>query len=142
MPQTSAVFDRPTLWQRLEAAPGIPARALQFLLLCGTPRSGEIVKARWSEINADNLHVPAERVKSDRDRFKMKLHVHGLRACFSGWVTAHATSVQDHDAAEACLDHVIGTRVGRAYDRGDPYVERRALLERRADFLGAVSPRP
>jgi integrase len=61
--------------------------------------------------------------------------VHGMRATFRTWVTAHATTVRDHDAAEIALDHVIGNKVHRAYDRADMLPERRALAERWAAFL-------
>jgi integrase len=61
--------------------------------------------------------------------------VHGLRATFRSWVTAHAMSVQDHDAAETALDHVIGSRVARAYDRSDLLLQRRDLAERWAQYL-------
>jgi integrase len=63
--------------------------------------------------------------------------VHGTRSMFRGWVTANALSVIDHDAAEIALDHKIGSRVARAYDRGDLLVARRDLAERWAQFLMA-----
>jgi integrase len=62
-------------------------------------------------------------------------HVHGLRSTFRGWVSEHAQTVRDHDAAELSLDHTIGNRVHRAYDRADMICERRALAERWAQFL-------
>ena len=61
--------------------------------------------------------------------------VHGLRSTFRSWVSAHAQSVIDHDAAEIALDHAIGTRVQRAYDRGDLLIHRRDLAERWTSFL-------
>jgi integrase len=61
--------------------------------------------------------------------------VHGLRATFRSWVSDHAQSVQDHDAAELALDHTIGTKVHRAYDRADMLLQRRDLAERWAAYL-------
>jgi integrase len=61
--------------------------------------------------------------------------VHGLRSSFRMWVSAHAESVRDHDAAELALGHVIGNKVHRAYDRPGLIAERRALSERWAAFL-------
>lgn len=61
--------------------------------------------------------------------------VHGLRSTFRTWASDHAETVKDHDAAEICLDHVIGNKVQRAYDRIDMLPERRALLERWAAYL-------
>lgn len=64
-------------------------------------------------------------------------HVHGLRSTFRTWCSDHAQTVRDHDAAEICLDHTIGNRVHRSYDRTDMMPERRSLLERWAAFLMA-----
>ena len=45
------------------------------------------------------------------------------------WPSAH------HDTAELCLDHAIGSRVQRAYDRSDLLIERRDLAARWAQYL-------
>jgi integrase len=63
--------------------------------------------------------------------------VHGLRSTFRSWVSDHAQSIQDHDAAELALAHTIGNRVARAYDRSDMVLQRRDLAERWAQFLMA-----
>jgi len=70
-----------------------------------------------------------------RTTLKLPYHVHGLRSTFRSWVSAHAETVRDHDAAEIALDHVIGNKVQRAYDRSDMMDERRALAERWAAYL-------
>jgi len=62
---------------------------------------------------------------------------HGLRATFRTWASEHATTVQDHDAAEINLDHKIGNRVHRAYDRADMLPQRRTMLDRWSGFLTA-----
>jgi integrase len=70
-----------------------------------------------------------------REELQMDSHVHGLRATFRTWVTDHAITVCDHDAAEIAQDHVIESRVHRAYDRADMMAERRDLAERWVAFL-------
>lgn len=72
-----------------------------------------------------------------RNDLKMDLHTHGLRSTFRTWASDHAQTVRDHDAAQIALDHVIGNKVARAYDRSDMMLERRQLAERWAAFLGA-----
>jgi integrase len=70
-----------------------------------------------------------------REGMHLPWHTHGLRSTFRSWVTTHARSVIDHDAAEVALDHVVGSRVHRAYDRADLISERRDLAERWAAHL-------
>jgi integrase len=70
-----------------------------------------------------------------RDELGLEWHVHGMRASFRTFVSDNAHSVKDHDAAEIALDHVIGTKVARAYDRADMMCERRQLAERWASHL-------
>jgi hypothetical protein len=65
--------------------------------------------------------------------------VHGLRATFRGWVKDNAKTFDDNDAAEIALDHVLGTKVQRAYDRGDMLTQRRDLAERWSQFLHAIN---
>jgi integrase len=52
----------------LRARPGVTARALEFLVLCAA-RSGEVLGARWSEIDATQKTwtIPAARMKADKD---------------------------------------------------------------------------
>jgi integrase len=52
----------------LRARPGITARALEFLVLCAS-RSGEVLGARWAEIDlqAKTWTIPASRMKADKD---------------------------------------------------------------------------
>lgn len=72
-----------------------------------------------------------------RIELKTPWHVHGMRATFRTWVSDNARSVKDHDAAEIQLDHVIGNKVSRSYDRADMLAERRELAERWAAHLTA-----
>jgi integrase len=52
----------------LRARPGTAARALEFLVLCAS-RSGEVLGAKWSEIDVDQKAwtIPAARMKADKD---------------------------------------------------------------------------
>jgi integrase len=70
-----------------------------------------------------------------RNELGLECHVHGMRATFRTFISDTAQSVRDHDAAEIALDHVIGTKVARAYDRADLMCERRQLAERWASHL-------
>jgi len=58
-------WDVPAFVERLRAVQGISARALEFALLTAA-RTGEIVGARWSEIDlgSKTWTVPAERMKA------------------------------------------------------------------------------
>jgi integrase len=52
----------------LRTRPGTAARALEFLVLCAS-RSGEVLGAKWSEIDIDQKiwTIPAARMKADKD---------------------------------------------------------------------------
>jgi integrase len=51
---------------QLRRQQGVAARALEFLILTGA-RTGEVLGARWSEIDADTWTVPGERMKAGRE---------------------------------------------------------------------------
>jgi integrase len=58
----------PAFMNELRARPGTAARALEFLVLCAS-RSGEVLGARWDEIDPDKKiwTIPAARMKADKD---------------------------------------------------------------------------
>jgi integrase len=62
---------------------------------------------------------------------------HGFRSCFRDWSSeaAHA----DREIAEACLAHVVGGVVERAYARSDNLDRRRALMEAWSRFATGKS---
>jgi integrase len=64
MPYTAV----PGFMGELRARPGAAARALEFLVLCAS-RSGEVLGARWTEIDIDQKTwtIPAARMKADKD---------------------------------------------------------------------------
>lgn len=96
-------------------------------LLASLPRNGEMV---FGKLTGPAMLKALKDTQSD-------CTVHGLRSVFRSWVTATAQTIRDHDAAEINLDHKIGNRVHRAYDREDMLPERATLLNRWAEFLGA-----
>jgi integrase len=58
----------PGFMGELRARSGMAARALEFLILCAS-RSGEVLGARWSEIDIDQKTwtIPSLRMKGDKD---------------------------------------------------------------------------
>lgn len=60
--------DLPAFWLRLQAHDGLGARALELCILTAT-RTGEVLGARWSELDLDARlwTIPAERMKADAE---------------------------------------------------------------------------
>ena len=58
----------PELFRKLESIDSTESKCLQFLLLTCTPRSAEILGARWDEIVSNNFNVPGIRMKSRKAR--------------------------------------------------------------------------
>jgi integrase len=56
--------DLPQFFSALRQRPEPAARALELLLLACCPRTGEILRARWGEIDGDQWNVPADHIKS------------------------------------------------------------------------------
>ena len=58
----------PSFMEKLAVREGIPARALEFLILTAA-RSGEVIGARWEEIDLDHAvwTVPGERMKAGKE---------------------------------------------------------------------------
>jgi integrase len=63
----------------------------------------------------------------------MAARPHGFRSSLRDWL-AECTDAP-HEAAETVLGHVAGSAVVRAYRRSDFLEQRRALMERWADFV-------
>ena len=61
------------------------------------------------------------------------LTVHGFRSTFKDWAT-ESTTHRD-DVSEAALAHVVGSATRRAYQRGDLFDKRRAIMADWADYL-------
>jgi integrase len=54
----------PKFFVELRQRPEAAANALQLLLLCCCPRTGEIMRATWGEIDGNHWNVPADHMKS------------------------------------------------------------------------------
>jgi integrase len=61
------------------------------------------------------------------------LTVHGFRSTFRDWAS-EATAHPD-DVAEKALAHTVGSKVRRAYERGDLFTKRRVLMDDWAAYL-------
>jgi integrase len=136
------VFHVPSDRMKSGIARDIPLSDAAVALLKSIPRTSEYVFPGRKGKHVKGVFVPfSGRMHSDsmqiliREEMKLPWHVHGLRSTFRTWVSDHAQSIKDHDAAEIQLDHVVGSKVHRAYDRIDMMPERRALAERWAAFL-------
>ena len=73
LPRVSAVVkprpampwrDLPGFFAELRQRPETAARALELLLLSCCPRTSEVIRATWSEIDGNRWNVPAEHMKS------------------------------------------------------------------------------
>ena len=64
--------------------------------------------------------------------------VHGFRSTFRDWA-AEATRHQ-REVAEAALAHTLVSAVETAYQRGDLFEKRQALMADWAAFCGRVTP--
>jgi integrase len=62
------------------------------------------------------------------------LTVHGFRATFRTW--AAERTMFPREVAEAALAHVVGDDTERAYQRGDLFLKRHALMDEWGQFLG------
>jgi integrase len=58
-----AYAELPGFMRRLRERKGVPARALEFCILCAS-RSGEVLNAVWDEINGNVWTIPGARMKS------------------------------------------------------------------------------
>lgn len=68
-----------------------------------------------------------------------KLVAHGLRSIARSWLADHETPFE---VAEACLSHVSGTAVSRAYQRSDYLAARTPVMTRWSAFIEKHVPSP
>ena len=64
--------------------------------------------------------------------FKNRLVAHGIRSIGRSWFADHE---YPFEASEACLSHVVGSSVSRAYQRSDYLSTRRAMMEDWSTFI-------
>lgn len=67
------------------------------------------------------------------ERAELAARPHGFRSSLRDWIAE--TTETPHDIAETVLGHVVGGAVERAYRRTDFLDQRRALMERWAEFV-------
>ena len=171
----------PVFMRKLSDRPAVAARALEFLIF-NASRTGEVLGARWREIDGNLWTIPAERMKAgiphtvtlspaavsileeigpgDPQAYvfpgqkpqmplsgmsmemllrRMNLDqftVHGFRSSFKDWAL-NCTEFPD-ELSEEALAHVIGSKVRRAYRRGEALERRRKLMDAWANFLAAA----
>jgi integrase len=173
-----------TFIEQLRSRNGVAAAALEFLILTAA-RTGEVLHARWSEIDFTSRAwtVPAARMKAGKEhrvplssaamRVLETMHqrregdlifpgaktgkslsnmsllvllrrmghgdltAHGFRATFRTWC-GERTGVA-REIAEAALAHSAGSKVERAYQRGDLFEKRIHLMSAWADFCSLPS---
>lgn len=115
-------------------------------------RPGETAKLRKEWIDGDTLSIPASEMKKGRlhrvpltpfmrlllakylhgTTLAGKLVAHGLRSMARCWMADMGTPFE---VAEACLSHVSGSQVSRAYQRSDYLDARRAVMQAWSDYL-------
>ena len=106
-------------------------------------RSGFVFPSRWDGSRHISQQTLAKALAGTS--LKGRLVAHGLRSIARGWM---ADRSMPFEAAEACLAHVSGSSVSRAYQRSDYLEVRRQLMAdwssfvadcaRSADFLLSV----
>lgn len=143
--------------ERMKSGKGrtIPLSKAAQELLADMPRKGDFIfsgrKGKWvggklvgrnrtpvggtfvpfsGHMHHDGMLILLKEMKKEYD-------VHGMRACFRGWVSANDPTLSEDTAAELCLDHTPHNQVRRVYDRGNMIDERRALAEKWAAYLTA-----
>jgi len=62
--------------------------------------------------------------------------VHGFRATFKTW--ANETTSYQNEVIEMSLAHAIGTKVEKAYQRGDLFIKRVRLMQDWADYCSRI----
>ena len=94
------------------------------------PRSGFIFPSRWDGSKHISKQSLAKALAGTS--LKGRLVAHGLRSIARGWMADHAAPFE---AAEACLSHVSGSAVSRAYQRSDYLEVRRQLMADWSSFV-------
>jgi integrase len=98
--------------QALELLQSSPSEDGNKLLFIG-PQSGQA-------LSTSSLHHVMKRLKRTET-------AHGMRSAFSDW--AHEQTSHSNHTIELSLAHSIGTKVEKAYRRGDLFNKRRQLME-------------
>lgn len=65
-----------------------------------------------------------------------KLVAHGLRSIARSWAADTGVAFE---VAEACLSHVVGSQVSRAYQRSDFFEARRPVMDAWSDHVAGCA---
>ncbi len=68
----------------------------------------------------------------EQKEFSNRLVPHGLRTIGRSWFADHEIPFE---VAEACLAHVVGSQVVRAYQRGDYFAARQKILPKWHEYI-------
>jgi integrase len=124
------VWTRPAAHMKAGLAHSIPLsnRAIELL---GAPSEGLIFPSRKAgrALSDMTLSMPLRRAD-------VGYTMHGFRSSFRDWC-GEATSTP-REVAEACLAHVVGSSVERAYARSDLLEKRRAVMDQWAAFCSGA----
>ncbi len=93
-------------------------------------RSGFVFPSRWNGSRHISQQTLAKALAGTS--LKGRLVAHGLRSIARGWMADHS---MPFEAAEACLSHVSGSSVSRAYQRSDYLEVRRQLMADWSSFV-------
>lgn len=107
----------PIVISQIEAKAPPKYRALFYFSLATLLRPGEVVSVRIDWISEEAITIPAE--------FKNKLVAHGLRSIGRSWFADNDVTFE---VAEACLAHLVGSQVVRAYQRTDFFAPRQKVM--------------
>lgn len=94
------------------------------------PRSGYVFPSVRDGSKALNSQTLAKHLHSTS--LRGKLVAHGLRSIARSWMADHG---EPFEAAEACLSHVVGSGISRAYQRSDYLDVRRGIMARWCSFV-------
>jgi integrase len=118
------------------------AREAHRVPLCG--RAMELLARRNEQRNGSEFVFTGYSTKALADKSMILLlrnmgvtdTVHGFRSSFSDWAYDKKFAP---DTVEACLAHQVGTKVKRAYRRGDDFENRRPLMEAWSSYCGGAA---
>ena len=124
------VWNRPAAHMKAGIEHSIPLSSRAIALL-GEPGEGLIFPSRksGSALSDMTLSMPLRRAD-------VGYTMHGFRSSFRDWC-GEATSTP-REVAEACLAHVVGSSVERAYARSDLLEKRRAVMDQWAAFCSGA----
>lgn len=109
----------------------VPITSQMLALLNGMSRTGKYV---FNNTSKPNTPISSESVRLMLFKAGLKgiQSAHGIRAIGSTWL---AEQGYPEEVCEACLAHVCGSKVRRAYQRSDFLEKRRPILQAWCDYV-------